>query len=154
MSPMLLVISVNARNECTLEEIPHQKLDIIKSTKLFYNCPQFFFKCINSILCATKHGNTLPVTKNIPFRLEFFKNSAAICSSDNTSTRKMTNIECSKIFALDVVFVKSGQNFARGADCTRILEELRYNSKAVQIRSKNYWRRKLRLWSSSKEIES
>ena len=46
MSQMLLVISVNARNECALEEIPHQKLVIIKSTKLFYNCLYIFFNIL------------------------------------------------------------------------------------------------------------
>ena len=43
----------------------------------------------------------------------------------------MPGIECSKIYALDLVFVNSGQNFAREADCSRILEEYWINSKAI-----------------------
>ena len=60
------------------------------------------------------------IAKLIPFVMEvglqFLKKSAAICLSDHTSTRKMTNIECSKIFALTLFFVYSGQNFVRGVD--------------------------------------
>ena len=102
MSQMLLVISVNARNECALEEIPHQKLVIIKSTKLFYNCLYFFFNILIRYFVLQN--------MEIHCRLPKYKYSDSNSLRIPLPSAHLTILRPEKCqIAPDLIFVNSGQ---------------------------------------------